>query len=599
MAGKRRGSLRHRLLASFLIICLLPLFLTVFLVSLDSAKRLEKEAMQKASLHSAQIVSSLDSFTESYSNLTKVLAIDYEVISELNEEASSIYEQLNRNNTVRRLLMRIGMLRPDIRNVMLLTNTRHLYQYSSFSVSVDQETLLNQGWLADVFSDSADLVITPTHYTDYYETGKNGLAVSVARRIYSNNGKESGILIVDIDPYSLIRLSDTQKLEGMEDKLNITVRTADGGLVYDTAMSDGGAVLEQLLVGADLETVKTDDYVWKEYSTDHRLEVTVTVPWRSMMQVVWEMSIYVTIILIISIFLILFLSTKVAKRITTPVIELQHKMDEADKGNYSLMTVPKHDDEISSLVKHYDRMIETIQTLINEVYLREIKQKDAMLMALRSQINPHVLFNTLESIRMKAVVNGDMETAGMIKVLSKMFRAALDADPETSTIRSEYEYAVNYIEIQNIRFQDRFRFICRIPEDLMTVRVPPMIFQPILENSIEHGGRASHEKMDIVIDARIKDYELLLLFEDTGAGMTQEQMENLNRELRKISGGEIETVTGHERIALRNIAERVYIRYGAGWGLMVVDSSESGTTVSLRIPYPVSEEQNIGEEVKQ
>ncbi len=259
-------------------------------------------------------------------------------------------------------------------------------------------------------------------------------------------------------------------------------------------------------------------------------------------------------------------------------------MDEAEQGHYSLLPVPEKPDEIGVLIAHYNAMIRTIHTLIDEVYLREIKQKDAMLLALRAQINPHVLFNTLESIRMKAVVNRDMETAQMIKLLSKMFRAALDADPKTSTIRSEHEYASCYVDIQNIRFRGRFRFVSHIPEDLMDLHVPPMIFQPILENSIEHGGRASHEEMALTLDARTEGDALVFVFRDTGAGMTEEQMASLNQDLLEISRGHIDTFTGHERIALRNIAERICLRYGEGWGLRVEESSPSGTTVTLRIP---------------
>ena len=186
---------------------------------------------------------------------------------------------------------------------------------------------------------------------------------------------------------------------------------------------------------------------------------------------------------------------------------------------------------------------------------------------------------------MKAVVNRDMETAQMIKLLSKMFRAALDADPKTSTIRSEHEYASCYVDIQNIRFRGRFRFVSHIPEDLMDLHVPPMIFQPILENSIEHGGRASHEEMALTLDARTEGDALVFVFRDTGAGMTEEQMASLNQDLLEISRGHIDTFTGHERIALRNIAERICLRYGEGWGLRVEESSPSGTTVTLRIPF--------------
>ena len=585
MRKSGRRSLRARLRRSYLWVCILPLFLTVFLVSLISARRLETEAQQKAAMYSTQIVASLDSFTQTYSSVTRLLTIDYDVISVLNEETDSIYEQMNRNTTVRRLLMRVGMLTPDIRNVMLLTRHDRVYQYSAYGISVDPDLLLNQDWLGGMRAQKADLVITPTHYTDYYDSEQNGIAVSVARRIYGQDGRESGILIVDVDPYALVRLPAEQKLAGMENAIRILVSTSDGGTVYDSRVSSGDMTWDEVLTGMS-ETPETEEHaLWTENTNNGLLQVTIVIPRRGMLRSVWELSVYVTGILLASIFFVLVLSSRMAGRITKPLTELQKNMDEAEQGNYTIMQVPDSPDEIGALVAHYDRMIGTIQRLINEVYLREIKQKDAMLMALRSQINPHVLFNTLEAIRMKAVVNGDRETAGMIKILSRMFRLALDADPATSTLSSELAYASAYMEIQNIRFRDRFRFESRIPEELMDVPVPPILFQPILENSIEHGGRASHAPMELTLDAQTQGDALVLRFRDNGAGMTEEQLQTLNQALDSIASGGIETVTGHERIALRNIAERICLRYGAGWGVHVEESTEHGTVVSVRIPY--------------
>ena len=593
---KRKGGrkLRTRMMVSYLVVCILPLLLTVFLISVKSARSLQEDARARASLYSAQIVGSIDSFTDSYSSLTRLLIIDYDILAVLNEDTDSIYEQLNRSTAARKLLMRVAMVRPDVQNVMLLTNSQQLYQYSGRGISVDKNALIDRDWLQRIRTSSNDLTITATHPTDYYETDSGGITVSVARRLYGADGAEKGILIVDIDPYSLVKRPDAAKLEGMDDQVRVIVRTAEGGLVYDSLVSDGRATWAELLAGDHAPEFREEDYVGRERTSDDLLEVTVVIPWRSMMRGIFEFSRAVTLVMIGSIIVILLLSSRVAGRITRPITELQEKMDEAKRGSYNLMPIPDRPDEMGVLIEHYDHMIETIHKLIDEVYLGEIKQKDAMLIALRAQINPHVLFNTLEAIRMKAVVNGDMESAGMIKMLSKMFRATLDADPATSTIRSELEYATNYIEIQNIRFRDRFDLICRIPEALLDVSVPPIVFQPILENSIEHGGRASHERLALTLSASVQGGDLIFSFSDNGAGMSRAQMDALNRDLEKIARGEIETFTGHERIALRNIAERLYLRYGEGYGLRVEASSGEGTRVSMRIPYHQIADGGIG-----
>lgn len=583
---RRRKTVRlsKRLLVSYLLVCLVPLFLTVFLVSLHSMEMLKTNTQQQAALFSTQIVHNIDSFTESYSQLTRLLTMDYAVIAELNEAPDGIYEQMNRNTTVRRLLMRIAMLRPDIQNVMLMTRNGTLYQYSSLGLTVDAQALTAQPWYTEALASPGNLSITPTHMTEYYEGGSGSIAVSVVRRLYANNGSEVGLLLVDINPYALIELTETMQLEGMEDQIRIIVRTAEGGFVYDSRVSDGTATWEQLLAEPQEDAWGPQDFVWKQQTEEGLLEVTIVIPQQGMLAEMYTFGVYVTILMSLSVLAVFLISARESGRITRPIRSLQERMSLAESGDYSLLPVPEKRDEVGSLIEHYNHMIQTIRALINEVYLGQIKQKEATLLALRTQINPHVLFNTLEAIRMKAVVNGDTETAGMIKRLSRMFRDTLDAGESPHTVRAEIDYAQNYIELQNIRFRDRFHLTCRVPQALMEMEMPPVVFQPIIENSIEHGGRASHAPMQLTVEAAVQDGQLMLTFTDDGAGMTPEAMAQLNRKLAQISAGELEPVSGGEKIALRNIAERIYLRYGAGYGLQVQYSGPEGTMVALRLP---------------
>ena len=113
----------------------------------------------------------------------------------------------------------------------------------------------------------------------------------------------------------------------------------------------------------------------------------------------------------------------------------------------------------------------------------------------------------------------------------------------------------------------------------------PITFQPIIENSFEHGGRASHEPMDITLSAKVTDGTLLLDFRDNGAGMTEEKRQALNLEFEQIAAGALQPVGGSEHIALRNIAERLYLRYGGVAGLRIPESDSEGTTVRITMPY--------------
>ena len=177
-------------------------------------------------------------------------------------------------------------------------------------------------------------------------------------------------------------------------------------------------------------------------------------------------------------------------------------------------------------------MVTKIKNLIEEVYVGEIKQKNAKLLALQTQINPHMLYNTLESIRMKALRSGADEVAEMVKLLAKMFRAALSEQTQSHKIRDEIEYAQAYIRLQNLRFRDMFFLQVEVEEQVQDSRVISMILQPVIENSIEHGFKGRRVPLHIVLTGRLKENGTIMLqICDDGKGISSEKTKEVNLSL--------------------------------------------------------------------
>src|SRR5690606_19134987 len=151
---------------------------------------------------------------------------------------------------------------------------------------------------------------------------------------------------------------------------------------------------------------------------------------------------------------------------TRPIKALRKSMKQAELGQYLPIEKKQDHDEIGSLINSYNKMIVTIRTLIEDVYIAEIKQRRAKFIALQNQINPHMLYNTLESIRMKALMKDDDETAGMIKILARMFRLALDKEERQHSIKDELDYTFNYVQLQNMRFDNKFVLHIKISEEI-------------------------------------------------------------------------------------------------------------------------------------
>ena len=155
---------------------------------------------------------------------------------------------------------------------------------------------------------------------------------------------------------------------------------------------------------------------------------------------------YVTILCVfVCVAAVMVISLLMSRTITSPIRRLQKRMRQMEEGEYKILEKGTTNDEIGSLIASYNHMVTKIKNLIEEVYVGEIKQKNAKLLALQTQINPHMLYNTLESIRMKALRSGADEVAEMVKLLAKMFRAALSEQTQSHKIRDEIEYAQAYI----------------------------------------------------------------------------------------------------------------------------------------------------------
>lgn len=587
----RNMKLRNKLLISYLMACLIPLMLTTSVIYGFSVKNLEEEAMELAHLYSSQIVTNIDRFTEEYDRITKLIVVDNEILSEINKKQdATISEQADMQLQVRRLLMRIAILRPNVDNIMLRTVSGDFYQYSPSGFSVNQEQLEQEIWMNKLLIGKQVLTITGTHRKSYYYTNEDGIVVTIGRRLYDTAGRESGILMIDMSPFELVEMNDVFKVTRNNYHIQIRVSTEDE-ILYDSDVIDGGATWEQVLANSDLSAeLQDDDIIISDTAFHETLRVTAIIPRNQLMQKASNITLISFIVIFISIILIIGLSFMLSKAITYPITQLQHKLTKVGEGQYDKLDIKESSDELGILIHNYNRMIEKIKSLIKDVYLEQIKQRDAKLMALRTQINPHMLYNTLESIRMKALMKDDFEVAGMISILAKMFRVSLGKEDGVHTIRAELEYVQNYIKLQNIRFRGQFDLKYDVEENLLDSSIIPLVFQPIVENCIEHGNRGNYEKMHIQLTCmRDGEHSISIRFQDDGRGMEPEKMYWLNRrftfekdELNEKDILEAENLDGS--IGLYNIAQRIQLRYGFEYYVRIADSGDWGTIVEMKIP---------------
>ena len=294
-----------------------------------------------------------------------------------------------------------------------------------------------------------------------------------------------------------------------------------------------------------------------------------------------------TTILIVSLFSIITIiiltgisTTLFSKRIKS----LSEAMKKVHTGNlYARIPVKNSEDEIGEISLSFNKMCDNLKEYIEKVYISDIKQKSAELIALQSQINPHFLYNTLEAIRMNAVAFGDNETSEMIYILSQLFRNSIKEDPIIK-IMDEIMYSKLYLNLFKMRYGDKLSVQFNIDDDILEYGIIKHLIQPVIENYIVHGYDIDNEANNVIINGYKDSVYILLVISDNGKGIAEEKLNAIKKSLEHFG------MTANGSIGLANVNERIKIIYGKECGLDISCEEGKGTTVTVRILAKTKEE---------
>ncbi|MGN0674157.1 MAG: sensor histidine kinase [Oscillospiraceae bacterium] len=294
---------------------------------------------------------------------------------------------------------------------------------------------------------------------------------------------------------------------------------------------------------------------------------------------------YIFLCILLSILITILFSSVFSRRIQF----LKNQMHSVSEGNFELTDEIKGTDEIFDLYQDLKKMVDSMQTLINDAYKAKIQsesfklnQVEAEFKALASQINPHFLYNTLETIRMKAYCNNDKETADLVKKLGKFMRRCLEVKDGMVTLESELEFTKSYLELQSARFGDRvsYSIYCEVDRNY---KILPLIIQPIVENAFVHGIESAKNNGKINVKVFYRGETVLIEVSDNGSGIAPDKLRELLAKLEKN-----DTSSG-KSIGLTNVNKRIKMYHGEQYGMTVETVPGRGTTIRITLPREVDE----------
>lgn len=286
--------------------------------------------------------------------------------------------------------------------------------------------------------------------------------------------------------------------------------------------------------------------------------------------------------LILTLFIIglaIFTAVRATNRLSKPLRHLRGAMGRIEEGDWDVeIDVSSSYEEINKLAGSFNVMIGRIRELMDDIYEDQQKLRTAELKALQSQINPHFLYNTLDSILWLNRAGKQEEVQTMVEALTTFFRVGISRGKDIIPLSEELKHLESYLKIQSIRYGDKFRYEIDVEEGILGQEVPKLILQPLAENAIYHGLKIQQESGVLRVTGRGEEELIEIVVEDSGRGMEPALTEKLNRMLKG------EAVEGLESYGVRNISERLRILFGEAASMRYESEEYGGTRVILHIP---------------
>ncbi len=375
-------------------------------------------------------------------------------------------------------------------------------------------------------------------------------------------GKRSQILLVDEDKNLIFNTGDAVDKSSMDISINSKIK-GDSGTFW-TKTPNGEYMVsygKSNISGWEIISLIPKDEIF-----DASIQIRTTT----------------IIISIIALLLTAVISFIFSLKISKPLTKLDKMIDSVKKGDLSIRMKEEGGDEIGRIYTTFNALIEEVNSLIENKYIYQIKEREYELNLLYAQINPHFLYNTLDTIRGMADIQKAHDVAEMINLLADMFRYSVKNINIPTTVREELFHLKGYLTICSIRFGNKIDFCIDVADEIMDFRIPRLIMQPIVENSIRHGRTGAKNRLSINVIGNMLDRHIHFNIKDDGSGMSDEILLKVRDTIESSNIDEFNYIDSH--IGLRNISNRLRLHYGEGEYIQVYSSEHHGTVIEIKLP---------------
>lgn len=572
--GIKKGKMRHRITRIVFLPVLVAFFLVFVVVIVTSYRyyRTQEIAIQRNQVD--RIAAQIYNMQTTISNIAKQVIYDDVVQKGIVATEASTGRYLYQKRQVQNSLVAYSHILSAIQEIMIYTEDGRTF--SSRSTKDPFEPAKNP-WYESFWKSGRTSGYTGIHPSEANQDGYQTDVISYMLSYYSveNTGEELGKLIISV------------KVDAWKEMVQLDDTLLEGYCLYD---SEGEPVVcsESLSKSIDqikreyengiIESQNGDVYIVSDEMENDFLLV-AEIGGMQLVRRAVGYNLYLLIILAVVAGMLLYILSRAIKTIVTPVNCLSAAAEEFGRGDFDVRVNIQTDDELEMLADVFNKMVLDMreymqQSVEHERILRQMQIENLML-----QINPHFIYNTMNSIVYMARMNGNNQIADFANAFISLLQSTLDvSDSVYQTMRKELGAVGNYLHLQKYRYADKFTYKIDCPEELMDCEILNVMVQPVVENAIFHGIVPKEDAGQIQIHVRREKNNLIICVEDNGVGMSPETLAEQMR-------------PGHEqkgsvrKIGLANVRNRIREIYGEPYDLVIESEENVGTKVIMTVPY--------------
>ena len=552
MERYRNASIQKKLTLSTWLVAIIPImiiFAIVFFVfinvSVENSKRQSQMLLDKT-------VEELDSYFAQAQEGMNLMVTDINVQNAIDDYVTGTYkERLDLRDFIRNRLTNMSTVGRRTGAISIYIKEADKTFSSDFSDKDLSAACAGAPWFEALLAGDTAFV---REDGDSLQDGRP-VWILASNIVSVKNGEVQGLVYVELDKQKMIQ-PFYDLVEGSGDEI-----ICSGNEIISDAYKEGGHFVPVY-----------------SYSSALGQDVEFRLQLKELQRGYGAALIYFLIGMVVLIILIYLIDKLLADWFSRRIITLRDATREIATGNLDVVVCDDHPDEIGELVQSLNTMVKDMKRLIESEYLVKIESQQATLKALQSQINPHFIYNTLESISMLALIRDNYEIVDMAQAFSMMMRYSME--PSTLVaVREEVENVRNFVTIQKIRFPDRFLVEYAIDEECMAEKIPRLTMQPLVENAFKHGFEDTPEHKRLLVSVlKRRGFLVIRIFND-GMAVPAERIARI-RELLMPDNQE-ETM---DCFALRNLSRRLKLLFGGNSQVTLRSGNGIGTIVSLRIP---------------